>query len=55
MSRADNPYDNASAESLWTGPPGGRLKAELDIPKGGYSSLAALRAELFDHGGGPLH
>ena len=30
MSRADDPYDNAWAESLWS-----RLTAELEIPKGG--------------------
>ena len=28
-SRADDPYDNANAESLWS-----QLKAELDMPKG---------------------
>jgi|GEM_PF-3023316 len=54
MSRTDNPYNNAWAESLWTGPPGCRLKAELEIPKGGYSNLVALRSVLFDRDG-PLH
>ncbi|MCF0075186.1 integrase core domain-containing protein [Dyadobacter sp. CY261] len=44
MSRADDPYDNAWAESLWS-----RLKAELEIPKGGYSNLAALRSVLFEY------
>ena len=34
VSRADDPYDNAWAGSFWTGPPGGRMKAELDMPKG---------------------
>jgi putative transposase len=37
MSRADDPYDNACAESLWS-----RLKAELDMPKGGYESIEKL-------------
>jgi putative transposase len=36
MYRADDPYDNAWAESLWS-----RLKTELEIPKGSYSSLVA--------------
>ena len=44
MSRADDPYDNACAESLWS-----RLKAELDIPKGGYESLEVLRSVLFEY------
>lgn len=44
MSRADDPYDNAWAESLWS-----RLKAELEIPKGGYSNLVALRSVLFEY------
>lgn len=39
MSRAYDPYDNAYAEPLWAGSPGGRLKAELAMPKGGYESL----------------
>jgi putative transposase len=34
MSSADDPYDNASAESIWR-----RMKAELDMPKGGYKSI----------------
>lgn len=50
MSRADDPYDNAWAESFW-----GRLKAELDMPKGGYESIEQLKSVLFDRGGGPLH
>jgi putative transposase len=49
MSRADDPYDNACAESLWTGPPGGRLKAELDMPKGGCESVEKLRTVLFEY------
>lgn len=49
MSRADNPYDNAWAESFWTGSPGGRLKAELDMPKGGYESLEQLKTVLFEY------
>ena len=44
MSRAYDPYDNAWAESLWS-----RLKAELEIPKGGHSNLAALRSVLFEY------
>ncbi len=44
MSRADDPYDNAWAESLWS-----RLKAELDMPKGGYESIEALRSVLFEY------
>jgi hypothetical protein len=55
VSRADDPYDNAWAESFWTGPPGGRMKAETDMPKGGYESIEKLRSVLFDRGGGPLH
>lgn len=49
MSRADAPYDNAWAESFWTGPPGGRLKSELNMPKGGYESLEKLKAALFEY------
>jgi putative transposase len=44
MSRADDPYDNASAESLWS-----RMKAELVIPKGGYASIEVLRSILFEY------
>jgi putative transposase len=44
MSRADDPYDNATAESLWS-----RLKAELNIPKKGYDSIEILREVLFDY------
>lgn len=44
MSRADDPYDNANAESLWS-----RLKAELDMPKGGYENLEMLRSTLFEY------
>ena len=44
MSRADECYDNASAESLWS-----RLKAEMDIPKTGYESLESLKNELFEY------
>ena len=38
-SHADDPTDNAWAESFWMGPPTGRLKAELNMPKGGYENL----------------
>ena len=38
MSCADDPYDNAWAESFWS-----RLKAELAIPKGGYESIDKLK------------
>ncbi len=44
MSRADDPYDNAWAESFW-----GRLKAELDMPKGGYESIEKLKSVLFEY------
>jgi len=44
MSRADDPYDNAWAESLWS-----RLKAELDMPKMGYESLETLNSVLFEY------
>lgn len=44
MSRADDPYDNATAESLWS-----RLKAELDMPKKGYESIEVLRSILFEY------
>jgi transposase InsO family protein len=44
MSRADDPYDNATAESLWS-----RLKAELDMPKKGYDSIEILRSILFEY------
>lgn len=44
MSRADDPYDNANAESLWS-----RIKAELDMPKAGYDSLEKLRSALFEY------
>lgn len=44
MSRADDPYDNATAESLWS-----RLKAELDIHKAGYESIKKLREVLFEY------
>lgn len=44
MSRADDQYDNAWAESLWS-----RLKAELDMPKGGYESIEMLRSVLFEY------
>lgn len=44
MSPADDPYDNAWAESLWS-----RLKAELDMPKGGYESIEDLRSVLFEY------
>ena len=44
MSRADDPYDNTTAESFWS-----RLKAELNIPKGGYESIEELRGILFEY------
>lgn len=44
MSRADDPYDNAWAESFWS-----RLKAELVIPKGGYANIDILRSVLFEY------
>ena len=44
MSRADDPYNNAWAESLWS-----RLKAELDMLKGGYESLEKLKSVLFEY------
>jgi putative transposase len=44
MSRADDPYDNAWAESFWS-----RLKAELNMPKGGYESLERLKTVLFEY------
>jgi putative transposase len=44
MSRADDPYDNAWAESLWS-----RLKSELDMPKGGYESVEKLKSVLFEY------
>lgn len=44
MSRADDPYDNAWAESLWS-----RLKAELDMPKGGYECIEKLKSILFEY------
>jgi transposase InsO family protein len=43
MSRADDPYDNAFTESLWS-----RLKTALEIPKGGYENLVILRSILFE-------
>ncbi|GGC16449.1 hypothetical protein GCM10011325_48990 [Dyadobacter sediminis] len=44
MSRADDPYDNAWAESFWS-----RLKAELNMPKGGYESIEKLKSALFEY------
>ena len=44
MSRADDPYDNAWAESFWS-----RMKAELDMPKGGYESIEKLKSVLFEY------
>ena len=43
MSRADDPYDNAFAESLWS-----RLKTELEMPKVGYENVTILRSILFE-------
>lgn len=44
MSRADDPYDNATAESLWS-----RIKAELEMPKGGYDNIEELHKVLFEY------
>lgn len=43
MSRADDPYDNAFAESLWS-----RLKAEL-LEGGVFLSVEDARTEVFDY------
>ena len=43
MSRADNPYDNAFAESFWS-----RLKAEL-LEGGAFLSVEDARTEIFDY------
>jgi putative transposase len=48
MSRADDPYDNAFAESFWTGPPGGRFKAEV-LEGGAFLDLEDARTEIFDY------
>ncbi len=44
MSRTDDPYDNAYAESFWS-----RLKAEIETPKGGFESIAVLKDLLFEY------
>lgn len=44
MSRADDPYDNAWAEFFWI-----RMKAELDMPKGGYENIDKLESALFEY------
>lgn len=44
MSRADDPYDNAAAESLWS-----RLKTELVMPKAGYENIEKLRSTIFEY------
>jgi putative transposase len=49
MSRADDPYDNAWAESFWMGPPSGRLKAEINMPKGRYESPEKLKTVFFEY------
>lgn len=49
MFSADNPFNNAWAESFWTGPPGGRMKAELDMPKGGCEGIKKLKSVLFEY------
>lgn len=43
MSRADDPYDNAFAESFWS-----RLKAEL-LEGGAFLSVDDARTEIFDY------
>lgn len=43
MSRADDPYDNAFAESLWS-----RLKAEL-LEGGAFLDVADARTEIFEY------
>ena len=43
MSRADDPYDNAFAESFWS-----RLKAEL-LEGGAFLTLEDARTEIFDY------
>ena len=53
MSRADDPYDNAFAESFWS-----RLKAEL-LEGGAFLNVDDARTEIFDYietyrSGGPL-
>ena len=48
MSGADDPYDNAFAESFWTGPPGGRFKAEL-LEGGAFLDVADARTEIFEY------
>lgn len=45
---ADDPYDNAFAESLWIGPPSGRLKAEL-LEGGAFLSTEDAHTEIFDY------
>lgn len=44
MSPADDPYDNAWAESFWS-----RLKAELHMPKGGYEGVEKLKTVLLEY------
>ncbi|UFH57743.1 IS3 family transposase (plasmid) [Spirosoma sp. KNUC1025] len=43
MSRADDPYDNAFAESLWS-----RLKAEL-LEGGAFLNVEDAQTEIFDY------
>jgi transposase InsO family protein len=43
MSRADNPYDNAFAESFWS-----RFKAEV-LEGGAFLDLEDARTEIFDY------
>ena len=43
MSRADDPYDNAFAESFWS-----RLKAEM-LEDGTFLSVKDAEAEIFDY------
>ena len=43
MSRADDPYDNAFAESFWS-----RFKAEV-LEGGAFLDLEDARTEIFDY------
>ena len=43
MAGADNPYENAHAESFWS-----RLKAELPLGAG-FDNLTQARSQLFEY------